>query len=68
MNGSSASETAMGTSASTMKGRRRPSGRCVASLIGPTKSGMKNAKTPSAARTSPMSVAEWVNSPRTGGR
>ena len=68
MNGSSASETAMGTSASTMKGRRRPSGRCVASLIGPTKSGMKNAKTPSAARTSPMSVAEWVNSPSTGGR
>jgi hypothetical protein len=51
-----------------MKGRRRPSGRCVASLIGPTKSGMKNAKTPSAARTSPMSVAEWVNSPRIGGR
>ena len=38
-------ETAMGTSASTMNGRRRPSGRWVASLIGPTKSGMKKAKT-----------------------
>jgi hypothetical protein len=68
MKGSNARHTAIGPSASTMNGRRRPSGRCVASLIGPTKSGMKNAKMPSAARTSPIRVAEWVNSPRTGGR
>lgn len=63
-----ASATAIGTSARAMYGRRRPNDACVASLIGPTSSGTKNAKTPSAASTSPISVLDSVNLPRTGGR
>src|SRR5512138_155374 len=68
MNGRSASEKAIGASASSMNGRRRPSGSWVASLSGPTNSGMKKANTPSAASTRPMSVRESVNSERRGGR
>jgi hypothetical protein len=68
MNATLASATAIGTSARIMYGRRRPKDACVASLIGPTSSGTKNAKTPSAASTSPISVLDSVNFPRTGGR
>jgi hypothetical protein len=68
MNATLASAAAIGTSARAMYGRRRPNDACVASLIGPTSSGTKNAKTPSAASTSPISVRESVNSPSRGGR
>ena len=63
-----ASATAIGASARSMNGRRRPSDVRVASLSGPTRSGTKIAKTPSAASTRPISVLESVNSPRSGGR
>jgi hypothetical protein len=68
MNATLASATAMGTSARAMYGRRRPNDACVASLIGPTSSGTKNAKAPSAASTRPIRVLESVNLPSTGGR
>jgi hypothetical protein len=51
-----------------MNGLRRPKELWVASLTGPTRSGTKKANTPSAARTSPISVLESVNFPRSGGR
>ena len=63
-----ASATAIGASARIMNGRRRPKEVWVASLTGPTSSGTKKANTPSAARTSPISVLESVKSPRSGGR
>jgi hypothetical protein len=64
----SARETAIGPSARSMKGRRRPSDIRVASLIGPTSRGTKKAKTPSAASTRPTSVVESVKRSRIGGR
>jgi hypothetical protein len=62
------SDTAIGPRARSMNGRRRPSDICVASLMGPTRSGRKNAKTPSAAKTSPTSVLESVNFSSSGGK
>lgn len=68
MNASSASENPVGPSATSMNGRRRPSGVWNESLHGPITSGRVIANTPSAASTSAIRVAEEVNCPRSGGR
>src|SRR5436190_7654495 len=68
MNAISARQNAIGPSATTMKGRRLPSGVWNVSLHGPITSGSARAKTPSAPRTRAMSVRESVKRPRIGGR
>ena len=60
MNASRASANAIGPSATSMNGRRRPSGVWNVSLHGPITSGSVRAKTPSAASTRPTSVSESV--------
>ena len=68
MNAIIARQKPIGPSATSMNGRRRPSGVWNESLHGPITSGRLIAKTPSAARTSAISVADDVNWPRSGGR
>ena len=58
----------IGPTATSMKGRRRPSGVWNVSLQGPITSGKVRAKAPSAASTAPISDVELVYSPSTGGR
>ena len=60
MNAIRASANAIGPSATSMNGRRRPSGVWNVSLHGPITSGNVSANAPSAARTSPTSVVESV--------
>ena len=64
----SARQKPIGPSATSMNGRRRPSGVWNVSLHGPMISGSVIAKSPSAASTSAISVAEVVNCPSSGGR
>src|SRR5919109_1362249 len=68
MNATAPRATAIGARLRSMYGRRLPRDVWVASLMGPTRSGSTNAKAPSEARTSPISVLESVNSSRSGGR
>src|SRR5262245_11800032 len=68
MNAISARQKTIGPVATSMNGRRRPSGVWNVSLHGPTTSGRVSANRPSAARTSAISVVEPVNSRRIGGR
>ena len=68
MNAISARQKPIGPSATSMKGRRRPSGVWNVSLQGPITSGSEIANNPSAASTSAISVAEVVNCPSSGGR
>ena len=68
MNAISARQKPIGPRATSMNGRRRPSGVWNVSLQGPTISGSVIANTPSAASTSAISVVESVKSPRMGGR
>ena len=68
MNATRASAKAIGPSATSMNGRRRPSGVWKVSLHGPITRGSVSANAPSAARTSPTSVVESVYCPRIGGR
>ena len=68
MNAISARQNPIGPSATSMNGRRRPSGVWNESLHGPMTSGSVIAKSPSAARTSAIRVAEVVNCPSSGGR
>ena len=68
MNASRASAKAIGPSATSMNGRRRPSGVWNVSLHGPITSGSVSANAPSAASTSPTSVVESVYRSRIGGR
>ena len=64
----SASAKTIGPSATSMNGRRRPSGVWNVSLQGPITSGSVSANAPSAARTRPTSVVEPVYCCRIGGR
>ena len=68
MNAISARQNADRAMATSMNGRRRPSGVWNVSLQGPTTSGSVIANTPSAASTSAISVVESVKRSRTGGR
>ena len=68
MNAISARQKPIGPSATSMKGRRRPSGVWNESLQGPITSGSATAKRPSAASTSAISVVDDVNPPSSGGR
>jgi hypothetical protein len=68
MNAISARQKPIGPSATSMNGRRRPRGVWNVSLHGPITSGSVIAKSPSAASTSAISVAEVVNWPSSGGR
>ena len=68
MKASRASANAIGPRATSMNGRRRPSGVWKVSLQGPITSGSVSAKAPSAASTSPTSVVESVYCSRIGGR
>ena len=68
MNAISASAKTIGPSATSMNGRRRPSGVWKVSLHGPITSGSVSANAPSAARTRPTSVVESVYRCRMGGR
>ena len=68
MNAISARQKPIGPSATSMNGRRRPSGVWKLSLHGPITSGSEIAKSPSAARTSAIRVADVVNWPSSGGR
>ena len=68
MNAIRARQKPIGPRATSMKGRRRPSGVWNVSLHGPITSGSEIANKPSAARTSAISVAEVVNWPSRGGR
>ena len=68
MNAISARQNPIGPSATSMNGRRRPSGVWKVSLHGPITSGSVSANSPSAASTSAISVAESVNLPSSGGR
>ena len=68
MNATTASAAAIGSTARSRYGRRRPKDVVVASLIGPTSSGTVSANTPSSASTRPISVPDEVNRSRNGGR
>ena len=58
MNAISARQKPIGPTATSMNGRRRPSGVWNVSLQGPITSGRVSAKTPSAASTAPISEVE----------
>ena len=68
MNAISAKQKAIGPTAASMNGRRRPSGVWNVSLHGPITSGSVSAKTPSAASTAAINDVESVYLPSTGGR
>ena len=68
MNAIKARQKPIGPTATSMNGRRLPSGVWNVSLHGPITSGRVNAKTPSAASTAPISEVDAVYSPSTGGR
>ena len=68
MNAISARQKPIGRTATSMNGRRRPSGVWNVSLQGPITSGNVSANSPSAASTTPISEVEPVYCPRTGGR
>ena len=60
MNAIKARQKPIGPTATSMNGRRLPSGVWNVSLHGPITSGSVNAKTPSAASTAPISEVEPV--------
>ena len=64
----SARQNPIGPTATSMNGRRRPSGVWNVSLQGPITSGSVSAKIPSAASTAPISEVDSVYWPSTGGR
>ena len=68
MNAISARQKPIGPIATSMNGRRRPSGVWNVSLQGPITSGSVRAKMPSAASTAPISEVDVVYCPSTGGR
>ena len=68
MNAISVRQKHIGPSATSMNGRRRPSGVWKVSLQGPITSGSVRAKTPSEPRTSPIRPPEEVKRPSSGGR
>ena len=67
MNGTSSRQNAIGPSATSMNGRRRPSGVWKESLQGPTTGDSVSAKKPSAPITRPISEPDVVNVCRSGG-
>lgn len=68
MKASRARQKAIGPSAASMNGRRRPIGVWNVSLHGPITSGRKSAKTPSAANTEALTLFESVKRSSNGGR
>ena len=68
MNASSARQKPSGPTATSMNGRRRPSGVWKPSLQGPITSGRVSANRPSAARTSAIRVVDPVKRSSNGGR
>src|SRR3954447_23431722 len=68
MNAIRARQKPIGPTATSMNGRRRPSGVWNVSLQGPITRGSVRAKRPSAARTAPISEVDVVYCPSTGGR
>jgi hypothetical protein len=68
MNGIRTRQKAIGPIAASMNGRRRPSGVWKVSLHGPITGESRSAKTPSAPRTSAISVPELVKCPSSTGR
>src|SRR6266581_3376588 len=67
MKGISSRQNAIGPSATSMKGRRRPSGVWKESLHGPTIGESVSAKNPSAPITRPIIEPEFVNACSNGG-
>jgi len=68
MNGISSRQNPIGKSATSMKGRLRPSGVWNESLQGPTMGEIVSAKMPSAPRITPIRPPESVNRCSNGGR
>ena len=68
MNAISVRQKHIGPSATSMNGRRRPSGVWKVSLHGPITRGKVSAKIPSEPRIRPISPPESVNFERNGGR
>jgi hypothetical protein len=68
MNGISRRQNPIGPSATSMNGRRRPSGVWKESLQGPTTGETVRAKIPSAPRIAPIRPPELVKRCSSGGR
>src|SRR5262249_38446643 len=68
MNGISSRQNAIGPTAASLNGLRRPSGVWNVSLHGPITGDKASANTPSAPRTSPINVPESVKRSSSGGR
>ena len=68
MKATSARQNAIGPRATSMNGRRRPSGVWNVSLQGPITRGSVSAKIPSEPSTTAINARESVNFPSSGGR